>query len=74
MRAHERRHTGEKPYKCDWDGCLWTFARSDELNRHKRTHQGLRPYECDICKKRFSRTDHLAKHKKTHQPKEHTDA
>lgn len=36
---------GEKPYHCDWDGCGWKFARSDELTRHHRKHTGHRPFQ-----------------------------
>lgn len=32
--------TGEKPYMCQWEGCEWRFARSDELTRHYRKHTG----------------------------------
>ncbi|XP_051494999.1 Krueppel-like factor 6 isoform X3 [Apus apus] len=67
LKAHSRRHTGEKPYPCAWPNCGWRFSRSDELSRHRRSHSGHKPYQCVTCLKKFARSDHLAKHVKTHQ-------
>jgi len=57
---------GEKPYACQWHGCPWKFARSDELTRHCRKHTGDRPFTCPLCDRKFSRSDHLALHAKRH--------
>ncbi|NXF98156.1 KLF15 factor, partial [Eubucco bourcierii] len=67
LKAHFRRHTGEKPYTCAWPNCGWRFSRSDELSRHKRSHSGVKPYQCAACQKKFARSDHLAKHMKIHR-------
>ncbi|CAF0758792.1 unnamed protein product [Didymodactylos carnosus] len=70
LKAHERTHTGEKPYACPWnDGvtaCGWRFARSDELTRHYRKHTGDRPFQCKQCDRKFARSDHLTLHMKRH--------
>ncbi|KAM9846709.1 Kruppel-like factor 5 like [Aulostomus maculatus] len=67
LKAHQRTHTGEKPYRCTWDNCDWRFARSDELTRHYRKHTGAKPFKCIACSRCFSRSDHLALHMKRHQ-------
>ncbi|CAG8500974.1 8519_t:CDS:2 [Ambispora leptoticha] len=39
LNRHFRRHTGERPHECPWEGCDRKFSRTDELKRHRRTHE-----------------------------------
>ncbi|XP_066928292.1 zinc finger protein GLI3-like [Clytia hemisphaerica] len=67
--VHVRRHTGEKPHKCHYDGCDKAYSRLENLKTHLRSHTGERPYLCEVpgCEKAFSNASDRAKHQnRTH--------
>ena len=44
-----RKHTNERPYKCEL--CSFAFMDAHSLKKHTFLHTGERPFKCDLCNK-----------------------
>ncbi|KAK2539932.1 hypothetical protein Q9966_004834 [Columba livia] len=68
MSQGKREVSGEKPFKCEFDGCERKFANSSDRKKHSHVHTSDKPYYCKIrgCDKSYTHPSSLRKHMKIH--------
>ncbi|XP_027966988.1 zinc finger protein 408 isoform X1 [Eumetopias jubatus] len=66
LRAHERLHSGERPFSCPQCGRAYTLAT--KLRRHLKSHLADKPYRCPTCGMGYTLPQSLKRHQLSHQP------
>lgn len=59
---------GEKPFKCEYEGCDRRFANSSDRKKHMHVHTSDKPYLCKMCDKSYTHPSSLRKHMKVTTP------
>ena len=68
-------HIGEKPYKCEINGCNYSSTTSSNLKVHIRTDTGKKHYKWtfDECEYSSTASGDLKKHIRIHTGESHTN-
>ena len=72
LRAHMKRHTGEKSNKCNQ--CEYASSYASALKAHLKMHSGEKPNKCNLCDYASAHASNLRTHLKTHSGKSQTNA
>ncbi|XP_047674311.1 zinc finger protein 408 isoform X1 [Tachysurus fulvidraco] len=64
LRAHERLHADDRPFKCQDCGKGYTMAT--KLRRHMKSHLEEKPYKCEVCGSRYTLMQSLQRHLSVH--------
>ena len=64
------KHSNDRNYICDVEGCGKAFKSKSNLAQHKQTHSEERPHQCPYCEKAYKHFKDLLTHVDTKHSKE----
>ncbi|XP_006896777.1 PREDICTED: zinc finger protein 408 [Elephantulus edwardii] len=67
LRAHERLHSGERPFVCPQ--CDRAYTLATKLREHLKSHLADKPYRCPTCGMGYTLLQSLKRHQLSHEPK-----
>ena len=63
-----------KPFKCNYEDCLKTFASKHDLKVHVNSiHLNLRPFKCHQCHASFNQKVNLERHFKSFEKRKNIE-
>ncbi|CAG2175463.1 unnamed protein product [Oppiella nova] len=67
LRKHQKLHSIDKQFKCEYNGCSYETSRKADFDSHVLRHTGVPTVKCDEmdCNKSFYTVNALKVHKKT---------
>ncbi|KAM4617248.1 zinc finger protein 408 [Discoglossus pictus] len=64
LRAHERLHTGDRPFLCQF--CGKSYPLATKLRRHLKSHLEDKPFRCQLCGMGYTLQHSLKRHLRSH--------
>ncbi|KAM9302115.1 zinc finger protein 408 [Gastrophryne carolinensis] len=65
LRAHERLHTGDRPFLCQF--CGKSYPVATKLRRHLKSHMEEKPFRCQVCGMGYTLQHSLKRHMRSHE-------
>ena len=69
----KHKHSDERNYVCEVEGCGQAFKSENNLKEHMKSHSDKKPHQCPYCTKSYKTHTGLQTHVYTKHPKEYKE-